>query len=146
MEDFGSREARARTPTKGLRLRLRTRLRELGVVGKFRTDELRSGTLVVMSSVEMTIPLQEFEGRPVRVVLRPKSEQAPEISEFQQKMVSLLERFPNSSASTTELAARLKSSRLAVVSAGKALARKGRVCSFRRGDGQWSVLTWALCG
>lgn len=37
----GDRDNRARTPTKGLRLRLRTALRARGVTGKFRTDEWR---------------------------------------------------------------------------------------------------------
>ena len=61
--DFGSREDRKNKPTKGLRCKLRTHLRSLGVIGKFRTDELKNGTLIVKGLLE--IPINEFEGRKV---------------------------------------------------------------------------------
>lgn len=61
---------RARQPTKGLRLRLRTLLRANGVTGKFRTDELRRfSTTTTTSLVVIGNPsnrdLTEFEGHPV---------------------------------------------------------------------------------
>lgn len=34
--------------------------------------------------------------------------------------------------------------RLAIVSAGRALERKGIVCSFRSDGSQWAVLKWAI--
>jgi hypothetical protein len=55
---------RARAPTRGIRNKLRTHLRALGAIGKFRTDEMRDGTLVVIG--ECSILIDEFEGRIVR--------------------------------------------------------------------------------
>lgn len=60
-----------RTPTKGLRLRLRTELRRLGVTGKFGTDEMRGGQLRVKGNVNDT-SLRTFEGRVVYYVQRKK--------------------------------------------------------------------------
>lgn len=59
-------ECRARVPTKGIRTRLRTLLRSQGVTGKFRTDERRDGSLVIIGRsgpIETTVT--EFEGRKV---------------------------------------------------------------------------------
>lgn len=70
----GSIERRARNPTKGLRLRLRTALRAAGVTGKFRTDERRGGSLVVLGHNELiTLPFTEFEGYPVRSVIQTRA-------------------------------------------------------------------------
>lgn len=73
--DFGSIEDRMRVPTKGLRLRLRTHLRALGVTGKFRTDELRRGrSLVVLFQDKIVeLPIKEFEGRKVVARLRKQT-------------------------------------------------------------------------
>lgn len=71
--DFGgSQENRARKPTRGLRLRFRTMLRQCGVTGKFRTDELRNGSLIILAQGNEVIkpPFDMFEGRPVRSGLR----------------------------------------------------------------------------
>lgn len=70
MKDFGSREDRARTPTKGLRQRLRVELKRLGFKHKFRTDELRhTNTLVVMTKDKTctSLPLKQFEGHEVKL-------------------------------------------------------------------------------
>lgn len=67
-----------------------------------------------------------------------------DLTEFQTRLIETLGKCANSIESTTELAARLKSNRLAVVSAGRALERKGLVCSFRSDNSQWAVLKWAL--
>lgn len=65
-----SQTNRMRKPTKGLRIRLRIELRRLGVVGKFRTDELRNRphALLVRSAVLDSIPITEFDG--YKVLLR----------------------------------------------------------------------------
>lgn len=57
----------ARTPTKGLRLRLRTELRKRGVTGKFGTDEMRDGRLRVKGDVSDT-SMVSFDGRSVYYV------------------------------------------------------------------------------
>lgn len=61
-----------RTPTKGLRTKLRTELRNRGVTGKFGTDEMRNNTLRVKGDVSDT-SLLEFEGRKIVYVLKPKT-------------------------------------------------------------------------
>lgn len=59
-------ERRARQPTKGLRNRLRTHLRSQGVTGKFRTDEKRDGSLVILGrNTLIETSVTEFEGRAV---------------------------------------------------------------------------------
>ena len=69
--DFGSIERRARKPTKGIRLRFRTMLRQMGVTGKFRTDELRNGTLMILGAGQrIEAPIATFEGRNVRSDIR----------------------------------------------------------------------------
>lgn len=69
--DFGSIERRARKPTKGIRLRLRTMLRQMGVTEKFRTDELRDGTLMILGAGKrIEPPITNFEGRNVRSAIR----------------------------------------------------------------------------
>lgn len=58
-------ESRARKPTKGIRARLRTHLRQCGVQGKFRTDERRKNNALVIIGDIVPINVVEFEGRPV---------------------------------------------------------------------------------
>lgn len=62
----GSIENRARKPTKGIRCRLRTYLRSLGLKGKFRTDERRylNNSLIVIGAID-PLDIHEFEGRKV---------------------------------------------------------------------------------
>lgn len=67
-----------------------------------------------------------------------------ELSPFQAQLIAALRKCANSTESTTRLAARLNSSRPAVVSAGRALERKGLLCSFRSDNSQWAALKWAL--
>lgn len=62
-------ERRARNPKKGLRARLRKALRDAGVMEKFRTDERRNGSLVVLSNQVIALPFTEFEKYRVRFVL-----------------------------------------------------------------------------
>lgn len=55
---------RARTPVKGLRQRLRAALKAAGAVGKFSTDLIRNGSLIVRSEdIWNEHPINEFEGR-----------------------------------------------------------------------------------
>ena len=54
-----------RTPTKGLRQRLRIELRRLGLKGKFRTDEARDGSLIIEGHELAPLPIREFEGHPL---------------------------------------------------------------------------------
>lgn len=72
VKDLYSVEDRVRTPVKGLRVKLRTALRAAGVVGKFRTDHLRSHgqgeTLVVLSNPMMVLPFDTFQG--IKVIAR----------------------------------------------------------------------------
>ena len=68
--DFGNREDRRRVPTKGIRTRLRTLLKKMGVTFKYRTDEKRDGTLLVMCREEVILPITEFEGRKVKSYIR----------------------------------------------------------------------------
>jgi len=65
--DFGFRSDRARVPTKGLRQRLRLELKSLGYICKYRTDELRNGTLVVMGTNLPELPITEFDGRQIQL-------------------------------------------------------------------------------
>lgn len=62
---------RAHTPTKGIRVRLRTAIKAAGITQKFRTDEKRDLTLVVISKENLFLPFHSFEGRNVRFVHRP---------------------------------------------------------------------------
>jgi len=62
-----------RTPTKGLRTKLRTELRARGVTGKFGTDEMRDGRLRVKGNVSDT-SLTMFDGHPVYYVLEKKND------------------------------------------------------------------------
>jgi hypothetical protein len=62
---------KARKPTKGLRIKLRTELRKLGVTGKFRTEETRDHRLLVIANTDLVLPINEFEGRRVVFVLCP---------------------------------------------------------------------------
>ena len=63
--DFGTRSDRSRKPTKGIRVKLRTALKEAGVNVKFRTHELRNHKLMVTSDDEIIPPFTEFGGREV---------------------------------------------------------------------------------
>lgn len=65
------------------------------------------------------------------------------MTEFQAKLLARLARCANSIESTTELANKLNTSRVAVVSAGRALERAGMVCSFRSDKSEWAALMWA---
>ena len=67
-----------------------------------------------------------------------------DLTESQDRFIAALKRCPNSMESTTCLAARMKTSRVAVVAIGRALERKGFVASFRSDDSQWAGLKWAL--
>jgi len=62
-------ERRARTPTKGLRCKLRMAIKRSGITAKFSTDELRNGTLLVKSKELIRIPFSHFEGRKVNLLL-----------------------------------------------------------------------------
>lgn len=63
-------ENRARTPTKGLRARFRKALIDAGVTAKFRTDERRSdSSLVVLSKENIVMPFESFEKYRVRFIL-----------------------------------------------------------------------------
>jgi len=67
-----------------------------------------------------------------------------DLTEAQARFVAVLKVCPNSMESTTYLAARMKTSRVAVVAIGRALERKGLAASFRSDDSQWAALKWAL--
>lgn len=68
------RDRRARTPTKGIRARLRTLIRSKGITNKFRTDEDRrdNSIVVITSDPNMLLPddLRTFEGRSVKMMYR----------------------------------------------------------------------------
>lgn len=66
------------------------------------------------------------------------------MTDFQHRLLERLARCANGIESTTMLAAKLGTSRPAVVSAARALERKGLVCSFRSDDSQWAALMWAV--
>lgn len=74
--DVFPREDRMRTPLKGVRVRLRTELRKLGVKHKFRTDILRVSAnrpkpvIVVMSKEYWELPISEFEGMAVEFFIK----------------------------------------------------------------------------
>lgn len=58
--------ARARSPIPSLRQRLRVALKAAGVKGKFSTDLVRNGSLVVRrEDIWDEQPIQEFEGHVV---------------------------------------------------------------------------------
>lgn len=61
---------RAHKSTRGIRVRLRTALITAGITQKFRTDEARNLTLVVISSEFLQLPFDTFEGRSVRFLHR----------------------------------------------------------------------------
>lgn len=67
--------ARARSPVPGLRQRLRVALRAAGVKGKFSTDLVRNGSLIVRcEDIWDEPPIQEFEGRVVLYTKAPKGQ------------------------------------------------------------------------
>jgi len=70
MPNYLSQSSRERNPTKGLRQKLRTALREGGVMVKFSTEIHRDGRLLVISKTPITLPFDEFEGRKVVTGLR----------------------------------------------------------------------------
>ncbi len=64
-------ESRVRTPVKGLRTKLRTMLRAVGVTGKFRTDVHRDGRLFVIGDATCEAGLPNvFDGRVIQYVSR----------------------------------------------------------------------------
>jgi DNA-binding MarR family transcriptional regulator len=65
------------------------------------------------------------------------------LTAFQERMIEVIDKRPNRMASTSELAERLRTSRLAVTSAGRSLEAAGHVVSFRSGRDQWAVLMWS---
>jgi DNA-binding MarR family transcriptional regulator len=65
------------------------------------------------------------------------------VSALQDRILRLLERCPGRSASVSEIARRLASSRPAVASAGRALERAGRAHVWRQ-DGEYGALMVAL--
>lgn len=71
MKDFGSASDRARKPTKGIRVKLRTALKQAGVSVKFRTNELRNGVFVVISTEKIDPPFTTFADRKVIFITRP---------------------------------------------------------------------------
>jgi hypothetical protein len=69
------------------------------------------------------------------------------VTEFQQRCIDKIKPAPNASDSTASLAVRLKTSRVAVVSAMRALERKGLAVSYRwPPNDQWASLYWGLKG
>lgn len=68
VRDLFAREDRVRTPVKGLRTRLRTALRAAGYEGKFRTDHLRNGTLVVIMKEPVPLPFTTFDDHEVKLM------------------------------------------------------------------------------
>lgn len=74
--DFAAPERRIRKPVKGLRQRLRVALRAAGVTAKFRTDHGRKfmgygkDFLIVIAKVNIRLPFQSFDGRPVVLMIR----------------------------------------------------------------------------
>lgn len=70
-----------------------------------------------------------------------------EITKFQTRCAEAVVRHgSNGSISTTALARRLRTSRLAVVSAMRSLERKGLASSFRFGRDEHASLFWGLAG
>ncbi len=67
-----------------------------------------------------------------------------ELTAFQAQLIAVLRKCANTTEGTTYLAVRLRTSRPAVVSAGRALERQGLLCSFRSDNSQWAALKWAL--
>jgi hypothetical protein len=65
------------------------------------------------------------------------------VSEFQDKFMMVLDSMPNRIASTNEMSWKMKTSYVAIVSAGRALERKGLVHTFRSDNSQWAALMWA---
>lgn len=64
---------RARTPVDGLRQRLRIALRAAGVDGKFKTDLLRDGSLIVRTPEALAAqPFDRFEDRRVIYTVRER--------------------------------------------------------------------------
>ena len=79
----------------------------------------------------------------VPVTAEPKNPLVP-LTEFQERCIAALKKSSNS-VSTNDLAARLRTSRVAVVSAMRALERKGLAGSHRwPPHDQWAALYWFL--
>jgi hypothetical protein len=62
---------------------------------------------------------------------------------FQLRLMALLAKLPNQHGSTSELAVRLGTSRVAVVSACRSLERAGWALTFRSGSDRWAAQMWA---
>jgi hypothetical protein len=76
VRDLFSREERARTPVKGIRLRLRTAVRKLGIREKFRTDVLRGNLtsdhrLAIITDTKFDLPFDSFEG--MKIIFIPRT-------------------------------------------------------------------------
>lgn len=66
------------------------------------------------------------------------------MTDLQTRAVSILKRSPNQTASCSQLAVRLKISRVAVASSMRSLERLELVSRFRGGNDQWAPLCWRL--
>lgn len=66
------------------------------------------------------------------------------LTDFQSRCVGVVQRGLNGQASITDIARRLKTSRLAVYSAMKSLQRQNFVGSFRSRPDQWGVIMYFI--
>jgi hypothetical protein len=62
---------------------------------------------------------------------------------FQERFLATLAKRPNGIESTAVLAVLMKTSRVAVAQAGRALERAGKAVSFRSDGSQWASLMWS---
>jgi hypothetical protein len=67
--DLGS-DNRVRQPIKGLRTRLRTYIRSIGITNKFRTDIHRNGTIYIITNQIFELPIMEFETHPLKFLIK----------------------------------------------------------------------------
>lgn len=70
----------------------------------------------------------------------------PKLTQFQLKCVEAIRKSRNQMAALDEIAARLRTNRLAVYSAMWSLRERGLAHYFRSGDDQWAIQIWALAG
>lgn len=68
------------------------------------------------------------------------------MTEFQKQVCEKIRTGLNGQCSTTRLAERLKTSRLAISSACRSLEKQGVVGYFRDGRDQWAAQVWFLKG
>src|SRR5690606_22487397 len=69
---------------------------------------------------------------------------AMRLTDFQKRCVEAIQHGPNGQASITELAYRLKTSRLAVYSAMQSLQNQNIAGSFRSRSDQWGVIVYFI--